>query len=79
MEENWRQWKKNPFSRYNKNLFLKKIKEEEDKYKGGKIKEWDEEENKEDWQRIKEDRKYLEKLGDENQDMDDLRDPYNEV
>jgi len=48
MEENWRQWKKNPFSRYNKNLFLKKIKEEEDKYKGGKIKEWDEEKNKED-------------------------------
>jgi len=46
IEENWRWWKKNPFSRYNKNLFLKKIKEEEE-YKGGKIEEWNEEENKE--------------------------------
>jgi len=33
MEENWRQWKRNPFSRYNRNLFLKKIEEEENKYK----------------------------------------------
>jgi len=33
MEENWRQWKKNPFSRYNKNLFLKKIEEEEEREK----------------------------------------------
>jgi len=39
MEENWRKWKRNPFSRYNKNLFLKKMEEEKDKYKGGKIEE----------------------------------------
>jgi len=39
MEENWSRWKKNPFSRYNKNLFLMKIKEEKDKYKGEKIEE----------------------------------------
>jgi len=28
---------------------------------------------------MEEDRKYLEQLGDENQDMGDLRDPYNEL
>ena len=36
MKENWRWWKKNPFSRYNKNPFLKKI-EEEKEYKRRKI------------------------------------------
>jgi len=58
---------------------LKKIEEEKEEYKGGKIEEWNEEENKEDRRRIEEDRKYLEGLKDENQDMGDLRDPYNEL
>jgi len=39
MEENWRKWKRNLFSRYNRNLFLKRMEEEKDKYKGGKIEE----------------------------------------
>jgi len=55
------------------------MEEEKHEYKGGMIEEWDEEENKEDRQRIEEDRKYLEELEDENQDMGDLRDPYNEL
>ena len=79
MEENWRQWKKNPFSRYSRNPFLKGIEEEEHEYKGGMIEEWNEEEDKEDQQRIEEDREYLEGLEDENQDIGDLRDPYNEL
>jgi len=78
MEENWRQWKKNPFSRYSRNPFLKKM-EEKKEYEGGKIKEWNEEEDEEDRRRIEEDRKYLEGLKDKNQDMGDLRDPYNEL
>jgi len=78
MEENWRWGKKNPFSRYNKNPFLKRM-EEKEEYKRGKIEEWEEEEDKEDRQRLKEDRKYLEELGDENQDMGNLRDPYDEL
>jgi len=53
--------------------------EEREEYKGGKIEEWDEEVDEEDQQRLEEDRKYLEELGDENQDMEDLRDPYNEL
>ena len=53
--------------------------EKKEEYKGGKIEEWDEEVDEEDWWRLEEDRKYLEKLGDENQDMGDLRDPYNEL
>jgi len=53
------------------------MEEEKDKYKRGKIEEWNEEKDKEDRWRIEKDRKYLEKLGDENQDMGDLRDPYN--
>ena len=40
MEENWRQWKKNLFSRYSRNPFLKRM-EEKEEYKGGKIEEWD--------------------------------------
>ena len=78
MEENWRRWKKNPFSRYSRNPFLKKM-EEKKEYEGGKIKEWNEEEDEEDRRRIEEDRKYLEGLKDENQDMGDLRNPYNEL
>ena len=39
MEENWRQWKKNLFSRYSRNLFLKRMEEEKHKYKGGMIEE----------------------------------------
>jgi len=78
MEENWRWWKKNPFSRYSRNPFLKRM-EEKEKDKGGKIKEWDEEVDEKDRWRLEEDRKYLEELGDENQDMGDLRDPYDEL
>jgi len=78
MKENWRQWKRNPFSRYSRNPFLKRM-EEKEKYKGGKIEEWDKEEDKKDQWRLEEDRKYLEELGDKNQNMDDLRDPYNEL
>jgi len=48
IEENWRKWKRNLFSRYNRNLFLKGIEEEKNEYKRGKIEEWDKEENKED-------------------------------
>jgi len=77
--ENWRWWKKNPFSRYNRNLFLKKMEEEQKEYKEGKIEEWNEKENKKDQQRLEEDRKYLEELGDENQNMGNLRDPYDEL
>ena len=55
------------------------MEEEKNEYKGGKIEKWDEEEDEEDQQRIKEDRKYLEELEDENQDMGDLRDPYDEL
>jgi len=47
MEENWKWWKKNPFSRYSKNPFLKKM-EKKEEYKGGKIEEWDEEVDEED-------------------------------
>jgi len=55
------------------------MKEEKDEYKRRKIKEWNEEEDEEDQWRIEEDRKYLEKLGDENHDMGDLRDLYDEL
>ena len=79
MKENWRWWKRNLFLRYNRNPFLKRMEEEKNEYKGGKIEKWDEEEDEEDQQRIKEDRKYLEELEDENQDMGDLRDPYDEL
>ena len=48
MEENWRQQKKNPFSRYNKNPFLKKIEKEKEEYKREKIEEQDKEEDEED-------------------------------
>jgi len=79
MEENWKQWKKNSFSGYNRNPFLKKMKEEQKEYKEGKIEEWNEEEDEENQQKLEEDRKYLEELGDENQDMGNLRDPYDEL
>jgi len=39
MEENWRLWKKNLFSRYSRNPFLKRIEEEKHEYKRGKIEE----------------------------------------
>jgi len=78
MEENWRWWKKNPFSRYSRNPFLKSMEEKEED-KGGKIKKWDEEVDEKDRWKLEEDRKYLEELGDENQDMGDLRDPYDEL
>ena len=65
--------------RYNKNPFLKKMEEEKKECKEGKIKKWDEEVDEEDQQRLKEDRRYLEELGDENQYMGDLRDPYDEL
>jgi len=48
MKENWRQWKRNPFSRYSRNMFLKRMEEEKNKYKEGKIEEWNEEEDKKD-------------------------------
>jgi len=48
MKENWRKWKRNPFSRYNKNPFFKRMEEERDKYKRRKIEELNEEEDKED-------------------------------
>ena len=48
IEENWRQWKKNLFFRYSRNLFLKRMEEKEHEYKGGMIKEWNEEEDEED-------------------------------
>jgi len=55
------------------------MEEEWEEYKGRKIEEWDKEEDKEDWWRLEEDRKYLKELGDENQDMGNLRDPYYEL
>jgi len=39
MEENWRQWKRNPFSRYNRNPFLKRTEKKKNKYKGEIIEE----------------------------------------
>ena len=56
---------------------MKKM-EEREEYKGGKIKEWNEEVDEKDRRRL-EDRKYLEELEDENQDMGDLRDLYDEL
>ena len=79
MEENWRWSKKNPFSKYSRNPFLKRMEEEKHEYKEGMIEEWNEEEDEEDQQRIEEDKKYLEGLEDENQDMGNLRDLYNEL
>ena len=78
MEENWRHWKKNSFSRYSRNPFLKRM-EEREEYKEGKIEEQDEEMDKEGRRRLEEDRKYLEELEDENQNIGDLRDPYDEL
>ena len=48
IKENWRKWKRNLFSRYSKNLFLKRIKEKKNKYKGEKIKEWNKKEDEKD-------------------------------
>ena len=79
MEENWKQWKKNTFSRYSRNPFLKRMEEKEHEYKRGMIEKWNKEEDKENRRRIEEDRKYLKGLEDKNQDMGDLRDPYDEL
>jgi len=79
IEENWRQWKKNLFSRYNRNLFLKKIEEEQKEYKRKKIEEWNKKEDEKDQQRLEENMKYLKELGNENQDMGNLKNPYNEL
>ena len=48
MEENQRQQKKNTFSRYNRNPFLKRMEEEKQEYKEGMVEEWNEEKDKED-------------------------------
>ena len=74
IKENWKRWKRNPFFRYNR-----RMEEKRDKYKRGKIEEWNKKEDEEDQQRIEENRKYLEQLGDENQDMGNLRDPYDKL
>ena len=58
---------------------MKRMEEKRDKYKRGKIEEWNKKEDEEDQQRIEENRKYLEQLGDENQDMGNLRDPYDKL
>jgi len=59
------------------------LEEEKEEYKGGKVEEWnkneDNDNNNKDQQRIEEDRKYLEELGNKNLDIGDLRDPYNEL
>ena len=55
------------------------MKEDKHEYKEGMIEEWNEEEDEEDQQRTEEDRKYLEGLEDKNQDIGDLRDPYDEL
>jgi len=39
IEENWKQWKENLFSRYSRNPFLKRMEEAKNEYKGGKIEE----------------------------------------
>ena len=76
IKENWRQWKRNLFSRYRRNLLLKKVEEERRGYKEGVIKE---EEDKKDQQRIEKDRKYLKGLKDEENNMGNLKDPYDEL
>jgi len=48
IEKNWRWWKKNLFSRYNRNLFLKRVEEEKQEYKGRMVEEWNKEEDEED-------------------------------
>ena len=55
------------------------MEEEKCKYKRGMIEEWNKEEDEEDRKRLEEDRKYLEELGNEDQDMGNLRDPYEEL
>jgi len=55
------------------------MEEEKEECKRRKIEEWDEEADKEDQRRLEEDRRYLKELGNKNQDMGDLRDPYNKL
>ena len=39
IEKNWRQWKKNPFSKYSRNLFLKRMEKKKNEYKGRMVEE----------------------------------------
>jgi len=55
------------------------MEEAKNKYKGGMVEEWNEKEDEEDRRRLEEDKRYLEELGDEDQDMSNLRDPYGEL
>ena len=55
------------------------MKEEKHEYKGEIIEEQNKEEDKEDQWRIEEDRKFLKELGDKDQNMGNLRDPYNKL
>jgi len=55
------------------------VEEEKNEYKRGMVEEWNKKKDKKDQRRIEEDRRYLEGLEDENQDMGDLRDPYDEL
>ena len=48
MEENWRCQKRNLFSKYNRNSFLKRLEEEKEGYKKGRIKKQNEKKNKKD-------------------------------
>jgi len=79
MEENWRWWKRNLFSRYNRNPSLKRIEEEKYEYKRGMVEEWNKDKDEENWWRIEENRKYLTELEDENQDISNLKDLYNKL
>ena len=58
---------------------MKRVEEEKNEYKRGMVEEWNKKKDKKDQRRIEEDRRYLEGLEDENQDMGDLRDPYDEL
>lgn len=68
MEENWKWWKRNLLSKYNRNLFLKKVIENRMEYKREMIEEWNEK-----------DRKHLKKLKGKDEDMGNLRDLYNKL
>lgn len=52
--------------------------EKKNKYKKGIIEKWNEKKNKEDWRKIK-NRKYLEGLKKEKDNMGNLRDLYNKL
>ena len=48
IEEDWRQWKKNPFSRYSRNPLLKRIEQKGYEYKEGRVEELNREEDEKD-------------------------------